>query len=71
MTKLKKKFEHYWMCMSCGMDMGGVFPEDHTCTVTRGACPYCKAEKVTLIPWVDFDWPKDESLSRAAKMGRD
>lgn len=65
------KFEHYYMCIDCAKDKGGVFPEGHVCTVTKGECPYCKAQDVVLIPWVDFNWPMDYDKDKIAKGNRD
>lgn len=65
-----RKPEHYWACARCWEARGGVFPEGHTCTMTHGECPYCKLP-ATLIPWVDFNWPKDKSNDRKAKVLRD
>lgn len=65
------KLEHYWLCSECARDKGGVFPEGHACTVMSGKCPYCDKENVTLIPWVDFDFPKDKKLDKKAKGNRD
>lgn len=50
------KPEHYWLCIDCAKEKGGIFPEGHVCTVMKGECPYCKKDK-TIVPWVDFDWP--------------
>jgi len=51
------KHEHYWLCMECATKNGGKWPEGHACTVSVGTCPYCAEENVTIIPYVDFDWP--------------
>ena len=64
-------FEHYWLCWACADIRGGVFPEGHVCTVKQGTCPYCKTEETTLIPWVDFDFPKDKKKDAVAKGNRD
>jgi hypothetical protein len=66
----KDKFPHYWLCQSCAEAMGGVLPEG-ACTVMRGECRYCKIDGVTLIPWVDFNWPKDKQADAIAKVTRD
>lgn len=55
-NKQLDRFIHYWMCGDCATKMGGTFPEGHCCTAMTGECKYCHAEKVTLIPYVDFDW---------------
>jgi hypothetical protein len=59
------------MCYECATELGGVFPEDHVCTVTRGECPYCKTQDVVLIPWIDFNWPEDKASDKVAKGNRD
>jgi hypothetical protein len=51
------KFPHYWLCSECADAKGGKWPEGHVATVTHGECPYCKTPDVTIIPYVDFDWP--------------
>lgn len=53
----KEDIIDYWMCGDCATKFGGEFPEGHVCTVTYGTCAYCKKSDVTLIPYVDFDWP--------------
>jgi hypothetical protein len=67
----KLKIIDYWMCQKCANKAGGVFPKGHVCTVTHGQCKYCSTKDVTLIPWVDFDWPKEKVKDSAAKRGRD
>lgn len=69
--KLKVKFPHYWMCSPCAKKMGGVFPNGHVCTVMEGVCKYCNEARVTLVPWVDFNWPKDNTHDSVAKVTRD
>lgn len=66
-----RKLEHYFMCFECADKMGGIFPEGHVCTVTEGECPYCHDKNVTLVPWVDFNWPKDKKKDKTAKVSRD
>lgn len=66
-----KKPEHYYMCLECAKNMGAEFQQDHICTVTTDKCPYCGAKDVTLIPWVDFDWPQDQDTDKIAKGNRD
>lgn len=63
--------EHYWLCEPCAESKGGIFPAGHTCTVMLGKCPYCKKKQCTLIPWVDFNWPKDKVKDKTAKANRD
>ncbi len=58
MKKTRPKFPHYWLCSPCATKKGGKWPEGHYATVTHGTCPYCKTQDVTIIPYVDFDWPK-------------
>jgi len=67
---MKTKFEHYWLCHSCATEQGGVWPENHCCTVIHGKCPYCGKED-TIIPYVDFNWPKDKETDKIAKQNRD
>lgn len=66
----KPPMEDYWNCQECTEAAGGIFPEDHVCTVTYGECPVCGVSS-TLIPWVDFDWPKDKANDKKAKLNRD
>lgn len=66
LMKIKK---HYWACADClsragGKDTGGVG------TVMMGECKHCELP-ATLIPWVDYDWPKDKTSDRVAKVSRD
>ncbi len=69
---VKTKFHHYHMCGDCGIKMGGKLDEDRAITVIIGICKYCEVPiKQTLIPWVDFNWPKDLKTDRAAKINRD
>lgn len=63
--------KHYWLCGECAALKGGVFPKGHICTVMIGKCFYCDRKKVTLIPWVDFNWPKDKKNDKIAKGNRD
>lgn len=65
------KFPHYEMCNSCAIKMGGIMPEDTVCTVSEGTCEYCKRPDQILVPWVDFNWPKDKKTDTKAKMNRD
>ena len=73
--KLKKlrtrPFPHYDMCAACAKDAGGVMKAGHVCTVSHGICEYCGAPGVTLIPWVDFNWPDDAKIDKIAKNNRD
>jgi hypothetical protein len=65
------KFPHYHMCGTCAIKMGA---DDNTgvCTVIKGVCQYCKNPiEQFLIPWVDFDWPKEPNVNRIAKATRD
>lgn len=48
----------YWLCSDCAEERGANFPEGHVCTVTHGQCPHCGQDDKTIIPWVDFNWPK-------------
>ena len=51
--------------------MGGKWPKGHCATVMNGQCKYCKIKSITIIPWVDFNWPKDLRTTTIAKMNRD
>ena len=59
------------MCNQCAEKMGGIFPKGHVCTVMKGTCLYCDNKDQVLIPWVDFNWPKDNEIDVYAKAGRD
>jgi hypothetical protein len=63
--------KHYYACGDCLTAAGGVFPAGHICTVSAGDCPICGAINVTLIPWVDFNFPKDAKNNYIAKRNRD
>lgn len=52
---------HYWLCEPCANKFGGKFPERHIFTVTVGECKHCHEKDVTLIPWVDFNWPNEKT----------
>jgi hypothetical protein len=76
LARTNQVFPHYWMCEHCAFLKGGEFPGGHTCTATYGECEYCKErghpkKQQILVPWVDFNWPKDKAADRAAKTGRD
>lgn len=63
--------KHYWLCGKCAIKKGGIFPKGHVCTAIQGQCLYCKKKEVTLIPWVDFNWPKNNKKNIRAKINRD
>lgn len=69
--KLNKKLPHYWLCAQCAEEKGGVMEDDRGITVCAGDCPYCGDKNVALIPWVDYNWPKDRDLNTRAKTNRD
>lgn len=70
--KAAVKFPHYWLCGDCAKNKGGVWPEGHCATVMQGDCPYCGTKNVTIIPWVDFNWPKESRQTNfKAKVQRD
>jgi hypothetical protein len=54
--------------------MGAVMPPGSG-TVTLDTCKYCDGKKqkpgAPVIPWVDFDWPKDAKATITARMNRD
>lgn len=69
---MKKIKEAYWLCSTCATENGGVFPDGHVCTVISGKCSVCNSGvETTLIPWVDFDWPKSREEDAVAKIARD
>lgn len=49
--------KHGMTCKECANKAGGKMPENHTCTVSIGDCPICLKKDITLIPWIDFNWP--------------
>ena len=61
----------YFACENCNKEAGGVFPKGHICTVSLGDCELCGAKNVTLIPWVDFNFPKNKQVDSVAKKVRD
>ena len=67
---LKNIQELYWCCSECATKAGGVYPEGHVCTMTSGPCGLCNTD-TTLIPWVDFNWPKSRDDDFAARIRRD
>lgn len=67
---MKPPMKNYWNCRICTEAAGGKLPKNHICTVMLGKCPLCKL-KSTLIPYVDFDWPKNPKADRHAKYNRD
>jgi hypothetical protein len=64
-------FPHYWICDICAHLKGGVWPPGHVATVCVGRCLYCGIDGLTIIPYVDFDWPKDKNLTARCKNSRD
>jgi len=67
----KEKFPHYWLCDDCATARGGIWPKGHVCTVTQGDCKYCGMKNAILIPWVDYNWPRDKQADLKAKVTRD
>jgi len=70
----EEKFPHYWICDACAKEKGGVWPKGHQATAMEDICPYCRGIKqltVHIMPWVDFNWPKDIDSDVTAKMNRD
>lgn len=63
--------EYYDICEVCAREKGGNLKDADGCTVHAGECGYCKRKDVVLIPWVDFNWPKDKQKDRFAKANRD
>lgn len=69
---MKNKFPHYHMCEDCGIEKGGNLDGAIGITVISGICKYCELPiEQMLIPWVDFNWPKDKQSDRVAKVTRD
>ena len=63
---------HYWCCSTCAKEAGGKLCNASGVTMTQGKCEVCKADNVTLIPWVDFNWKQATDNSDAvAKLARD
>ena len=63
--------KHYWLCGDCAKKKGGVWPKGHVATSILGKCPYCKKEDESLVPYVDYNWPKDKKRDKISKLGRD
>jgi len=60
------------MCSQCAVKMGAGPDLKAGITVIKGICEYCKVPiQQYLIPWVDFNWPKDKKLDSIAKANRD
>jgi hypothetical protein len=69
---IKKRFPHYWLCADCAKKQGGELKDAMGITVLHGICKYCELPiEQMLIPWCDFNWPKEKSIDAAAKAGRD
>lgn len=67
-----KARNYYSACHDCNIKQGGVTPKNQMAvTCSMGTCPYCKRKEQTLIPWVDYDWPKDKTLTAHARAQRD
>jgi hypothetical protein len=71
MKLFEKIKQSYWACDQCMKKAGGIYPEGHICTVTYGTCAICQKKDQTLIPWVDYNWPKDKSVDWVARGSRD
>lgn len=61
----------YYACDACLQAAGGKPIPGHIFTVSEGTCEVCGAKDVTLIPWVDFSYPKDKKINTIAKANRD
>lgn len=70
-SNLPTKFPYYYMCWACAEAKGGVWPKGHCATAHQGTCEYCGTKGTTLIPYVDFNWPKDPDTDKVAKRNRD
>ena len=69
---LKDIKKHYWCCRDCATEAGGELFDTMGITMTEGMCKICKTDNVTLIPWVDFDWPTaTDNSNLIAKISRD
>lgn len=56
--KVKAKILHsYFICWECATALGGVMWPGKANTVSQGECPYCFTQDITIIPYVDFQWP--------------
>lgn len=64
------QMREYWKCKACHEKDGGVADDLGACTMILKECPDCGI-KQCLIPWVDFNWPKDGKKDLEAKVGRD
>ena len=73
----KTRFPHYWICQACAKEQGAEIPEGgiRGATGIDGTCEYCAGGQQKmgemLLPWVDYDWPKEYKVNRAAKLLRD
>lgn len=66
------KFPHYWLCDTCAHEKGGVWPAQHVATGTTGDCKYCGLKNTSLMPWVDYNWPKEDKRTNfIAAVNRD
>lgn len=61
----------YFACDTCLQKAGGKPIPGHIFTASEGDCEVCGAKKVTLIPWVDFAYPKNKKADFIAKNNRD
>ena len=71
MSNLKEIREVYYCCHDCLTKAGGKPIAGHCFTASLGDCEVCGAKDVTLIPWVDYSWPKDKKADWVAKSVRD
>jgi hypothetical protein len=72
---LSERFPHYWICATCAVERGGVWPERHVATMLLTECEYCgganQEEDEGAAPWTDYNWPKDAKSDKTAKLNRD
>ncbi len=56
---MKDKEQDWHYCHACQMKRGGETPKNQgPITVSKGKCSMCKKDKQTLIPNMDYNWPK-------------
>lgn len=73
MATFKEIKKHYWACEDCMKKAGGTAEDllGATC-LANAVCGVCNKLAESLIPWVDYDWPKEDSVTEiTAKLGRD
>ena len=56
-----------YICRTCAINAGGVWPDGHVATMHRAQCPECE-EVTNLACWSDWDWPLDEKRNALANL---